>query len=198
MNLVDRAKNIIITPKTEWPVVAGETPNIQQIIVGYVIPMALIPVVASILGGLLFQHGVFFSLTYHIGTAVAVFVAAVIGVFVTAYVIDFLAPNFGSERGLGRAVQLVAYSYTPMWVAGILNIIPFLGVIAALAGIYGIYLMYLGLPVQMKTPQDKVVVYLVVTIIVLLVVYFVLAAIFSGILLGILGVGAITTGRGAY
>jgi hypothetical protein len=180
MNLVDRAKNIILTPKTEWPVIAGETPNIQQIIVGYVIPLALIPAVATILGGLLFVHSVFFSVTYYIGTAIAAFVAAVIGVFVTAYVIDFLAPNFGSEKGLGRAMQLVSYSFTPAWIAGVLNIIPFLGIIGALAGLYGIYLLYLGLPVLMKTPQDKVVIYLVVTIIVLLVVYFVLAAVFSG------------------
>ncbi|HEX9006486.1 MAG TPA: Yip1 family protein, partial [Bacteroidota bacterium] len=151
-SLVDRAKNIIVTPKTEWQVVAGETPNIQQIILGYVLPLALIPAVATILGGLLFRSGIFFSMSYYIATALVAFVANVIGVFVTAFVIDFLAPNFGSEKGLGRAVQLVAYSYTPMWVAGILNIIPGLGIIAALVGLYGIYLMYLGLPLLMKTP----------------------------------------------
>ncbi len=198
MSLVDRAKNIIITPKTEWQVVAAETPNIQQIILGYVVPLALIPAVATILGGLLFRSGIFFSVSYYIATALVTFVAAVLGVFVTAFVIDFLAPNFGSQKGLGRAVQLVAYSYTPAWVAGILNIIPGLGVIAALVGLYGIYLMYLGLPPLMKTPDDKVVVYLVVTVIVLLVVYFVLAAILGAIFFGILGIGAITTGGMHY
>jgi hypothetical protein len=32
MNIVERAKNIIMTPKTEWSVIAGEQPNIAQII----------------------------------------------------------------------------------------------------------------------------------------------------------------------
>ena len=30
MNLVDRAKNIIMTPKTEWPVIAAEEPNTNR------------------------------------------------------------------------------------------------------------------------------------------------------------------------
>ena len=198
MNMVQRAKNIIMTPKTEWPVVAGETPNIQQIIVGYVIPLALIPAVASILGSLLFTHGLVLGVGYAIATAVASFIAAVLGVFLTAYVIDFLAPNFGSERGLGRAVQLVAYSWTPAWVAGILNIIPALGIIGLLAGLYGIYLLYLGLPVLMKTPQDKVIAYMAVSILVLLVVYLVLGAILGALMVGIIGVGAVTGAVPAY
>ncbi|MGA9119897.1 MAG: Yip1 family protein, partial [Bacteroidota bacterium] len=127
MNLVDRAKKIIMSPKTEWTVIAGETPNTQQIITGYVIPLALIPTIASILGGLLFEH--FLSLTYVIATAVVTFVVVILAVFLAAFVIDFLAPNFGSEKNLGRALQLVAYSYTPAWVAGVLNIIPYLGII---------------------------------------------------------------------
>ena len=190
MNLVDRAKNIIMTPKTEWAVIAGETPNVSQIITGYVIPLALIPLIATILGGLLFTH--LFSTAYMIAMAVGAFIVVILAVFLTAYVIDFLAPNFGSEKNIGRAVQLVAYSYTPGWVAGILNIIPALGVIAMLASIYSIYLMYLGLPVLKKTPADKVVVYLVVAIIVLLVIYFILLMILGAIIATVIGVGVAT------
>ncbi len=194
MNLVDRAKNIIMTPKTEWPAIAGETPNVAQIITGYVVPLALIPAVATIIGGLLFTH--LLGTAYLIGMAVVTFVVVIVSVFLAAYVIDFLAPNFGSEKDLGRSVQLVAYSYTPAWVAGILNIIPALGILATLAGIYGIYLMYLGMPVLKKTPADKVVVYLVVSIVVLLVIYFILALILGAILAAVVGVGVATGSMG--
>ena len=37
MNLVDRAKNILITPKTEWEVIKNESSSVQQIITGYVL-----------------------------------------------------------------------------------------------------------------------------------------------------------------
>ena len=50
MNLIDRAKNIITSPKTEWDVVANEEPNIQQIITGYVFPLALLPAIAMVIG----------------------------------------------------------------------------------------------------------------------------------------------------
>ena len=187
MNLVDRAKNIIITPKTEWPVIAAEEPNTTAILTGYVIPLALIPAVASLIGYGVIGQGVMHSFTWGIALGVVSFVSTVLGVYLTAFVVDFLAPNFGSQKNFGRAMQLVAYSYTPGWVAGVLNIVPALGIIASLAALYGVYLMYLGLPHTMKTPQDKVVVYLVIAIVVLIVISMVISMILTGIMFSVLG-----------
>jgi sterol desaturase/sphingolipid hydroxylase (fatty acid hydroxylase superfamily) len=192
MNIVDRAKNIIMTPKTEWTAIAAEEPNVGQIISGYVIPLALIPAIAAMLGYGLIGRGMASSFTWGIAMAIIGFVVALGGVYLTAYVIDMLAPNFGSQKNFGRAMQLVAYSYTPAWVAGILNIIPVLGVLVLVASIYGLYLMYLGFPHTMKTPDEKVVVYMVVSIVVLIVVYFVLTALLTAIVLGVFGLSAMS------
>jgi hypothetical protein len=192
MNIVDRAKNIILTPKTEWTAIAAEEPNVGQIISGYVIPLALIPAIAAMLGYGLIGRGMASSFTMGIAMAIIGFVVALGGVYLTAYVIDMLAPNFGSQKNFGRAMQLVAYSYTPAWVAGILNIIPVLGVLVLVASIYGLYLMYLGFPHTMKTPDDKVVVYMVVSIVVLIVVYFVLTALLTAIVLGVFGLSTMS------
>jgi hypothetical protein len=189
---VDRAKNIILTPKTEWPAIAAEEPNVGQIISGYVIPLALIPAVGAMLGYGLIGRGMASSFTWGIAMAIIGFVVALGGVYLTAYVIDMLAPNFGSQKNFGRAMQLVAYSYTPAWVAGILTIIPVLGVLVLIAGIYGLYLLYLGFPHTMKTPDDKVVVYMVVSIVVLIVVYFVLTALLTAIVFGVFGLSAMS------
>ena len=192
MNIVDRAKNIILTPKTEWTAIAAEEPNVGQIISGYVIPLALIPAIAAMLGYGLIGRGMASSFTMGIAMAIIGFVVALGGVYLTAYVIDMLAPNFGSQKNFGRAMQLVAYSYTPAWVAGILNIIPVLGVLVLVASIYGLYLMYLGFPHTMKTPDEKVVVYMVVSIVVLIVVYFVLTALMTAIVLGVFGLSTMS------
>ena len=180
MNIVDRAKNIIMTPKTEWPAIAAEQPNVGQIVSGYVIPLALIPAIAAVLGYGLIGRGMAASFTWGIAIAIITFVAAVV------------APNFGSQKNFGRAMQLVAYSYTPAWVAGILNIVPVLGLLVLIASIYGLYLLYLGFPQTMKTPGDKVVVYMVVSIIVLIVVYFVLTALLTAVVFGIFGLSAMS------
>jgi hypothetical protein len=195
MNLVDRAKNIIVSPKTEWDVVAGEEPNIQQIIVGYVVPLALIPAIAIILGwGLIGVLG-FKSFTYGIALGLVQLLNAIIGVFLAAFVIDALATSFGSQKNLGRAVQLVAFSMTPAWIGGILSIFPAIGWLGTLFGLYGLYILYLGVTPLMKTPQDKSVGYVIVSIIVVIIVYFVLAAILTAIMFAIFGLSALYGAR---
>ena len=50
MNLIERVKNIILTPKTEWDVIDQETADTQKIVVGYVVPLVAVGAVASFLG----------------------------------------------------------------------------------------------------------------------------------------------------
>lgn len=190
MNLVDRVKNIIMTPKTEWPVIAAEDANPTAILTGYVVPLAAVPALATVIGTGLIGGPFGASLAFGIGTGVISFIVGVAGVYLTALVMDYLAPNFGSQKNFGRALQTVAYSYTPAWVGGILSILPAISWLGTLAGLYGLYLMYLGLPHTMKTPEDKTIIYMVVTIIVLVVIYAILAAILGGIMVAILGFGA--------
>src|SRR4030065_237075 len=127
MNLVERAKNIIVTPTTEWDAVSAEEPNIQQILLGYVLPLALIPTIAVIIGwGVIGIFG-FKSFSYGIAMGLVQLINAFLSVLIAGFVIDALAPSFGSQKSMGRAVQLVAYSMTPIWIAGILNIFPSIG-----------------------------------------------------------------------
>jgi uncharacterized membrane protein len=195
MNLIERAKNIMLSPKTEWEAVANEEPNVQQILTSYVLPLALIPAVAILIGwGVIGMWG-FTSFNYGIAVALVQLLNAFIAVLVTAFVIDALAPSFGSQKNFGKALQLVAYSMTPVWIAGILNIIPTIGWLGSLIGLYGLYLLYLGIAPLMKTPEDKRVGYLIVSIVILLVVYFVIAAILTAILFAVFGLSAFTAAR---
>jgi len=76
---------------------------------------------------------------------------------------------------------------TPIWVGGILNIIPAIGWLGTLFGLYGLYLLYIGLSPLMKTPEEKKLGYVIVSIVVLLVVYFVIAAILTAIMFSVFG-----------
>ncbi len=189
MNLVDRAKNIIMTPKTEWPVIASEEANLGGIITGYVIPLALIPTIAVFIGygfvGVSVLWVTVKGIDWGIVHALQTFLGAVIGTYLSAFVIDALAPSFGSQKNLGRAAQLVAFSYTPSWVAGVFNIYPPLAILSILAGIWGLYIMYLGFPSTMQTPKEKVVGYMIVSIIVIIIIAALLGWILNLILFGI-------------
>jgi len=191
MNAIERAKNIITSPNKEWDVIALEQPNTGQIILGYVLLLAGAAAVAAFIGyGLIgFNYGLFhYAATgWGIYYALRVLVAAIVGVFISAMVIDALAPSFASEKNMGRSVQLVAYSNTPFWVGSLLAIYPPLAIIGLIAGIYGLYLLYIGMPKLKKTPADKQVAYFVVSLVVIIVINVVINLIMSRIVLSAMG-----------
>jgi hypothetical protein len=191
MSFITRAKNILLTPASEWLVIDGETETPQSLLGKYVIPMALIPAIAKFIGfGLIGVNAFFFRLggpTWGAIEACNSFVSSLIGYFASTYVIDALAPSFDSPKNAGKSAQLVAYSYTASWVAGILFILPSLSVVALLLALYGIYLFYLGIPVLKKTPEDKRATYMIVSAIVIIVIFIVVGVIITDIIYAIMG-----------
>ena len=199
MNLIQRAKNIIITPKTEWGVIAGETTPAQELIVGYVLPLAAAAAIASFIGTAIFVGLLGSIVGARVGIGGALIgalihvVMAVVSVFVIGFIVDALAPTFGGQKSMPQALKLMAYSYTPGWVFGLAAVIPFLGWIAAvIGGLYGIYVMYLGIPKLMKSPEEKSIPYLVVVILCAIVLYVVIGFITSvGMMGGMMGAGVL-------
>jgi hypothetical protein len=201
MGLVERVKNICLTPKTEWPVIAAETTATGSLIAGYVLPLAAIGAISAFIGGSLIGHSLPFMGTYRtpmvagLGIAVFTFVMAIVGVFIISLIINLLAPSFGGEKNSQQALKVAVYCYTPAWVAGVFHIIPGLGIVALLASLYGLYLLYLGLPRLMKCPEDKAIGYTVVVVICAIVLSVVISLV-GGLFLGagMMGAGAMKGG----
>ena len=181
MDLVSRVKGILLTPKTEWGVIDTEPTTVGSLYTGYIVPLAAIPAVAwfvgfSLIGGSLMGVPFRWPISIGLEQAVARFVLALIGVYVLALIIDALAPSFGGQKNQIQALKVAAYCSTASWVAGIFLVLPALSILAIL-GLYSLYLLYLGLPVLMKSPNDKAVGYTVVVIICAIVLYAVIGAI---------------------
>lgn len=193
MALFDRAKNMITSPKTEWAAISAEEPNAGTIVTGYALPLILISAAAAFVGyGLIGYSMLGFRVTgvsWGLYYAVTQILFGLAGIYITSYVVTALAPSFNSEKNSGRAMQLVVYSMTPVWVGGILSIYPALAWIGMLFGLYGLYLIYIGLPHTMKTPPEKVAIYMIVTILVLVVVYAIIGMALARPLMGIFGIG---------
>lgn len=190
-NLIERAKNMIVQPAKEWNVISMETPHANQIITGYVLPLAGATAIAAFIGYAFIgvnMLGIRISgLDWGIYQALTVLAGAFISVYITAIIIDALAPSFGSEKNFNRSLQLVAYAFTPAWVGGLLSIIPAIAFLGALFGLYSLYLLYIGLPKLKKTPADKQTGYFVVSLIVCIVVYMVVGWLLGTILMRAFG-----------
>lgn len=184
MNLVERVKRILLSPRTEWEVIDAEPTAPAALYTGYIMPLAAIGPIAQVIGYSVFGIRVPFMDTYRvpigsaITSAIAAYVLTLIATYVLALIIDALAPTFNGQRSQIQALKVAAYSSTASWVAGVFALIPglrFLGIL----GLYSLYLLYLGLPVLMKAPREKAMGYTVVVILAAIVLFIVIAMIAS-------------------
>jgi Yip1 domain/Double zinc ribbon len=178
-NLIERAKNILLTPKSEWPIIEAEPTSVSQLFKGYVIPLAAFAAVmlfirASLIGIGIWRLPVMTGLLY----ALLRFGSALLGVYLVGLIIDRLAPTFAGQRNQRQAFKTAAYAFTPAAFGALLGLFPVLGPVLQLAAaLYSIYLLYLGLPLLMRNPQDKAMGYTATTVV---------CAIFVMLLLGVI------------
>jgi hypothetical protein len=170
---------MLFYPVREWNDIEKEPGSATMLFFRYVIPMAMIPAVASFIGyGLVGANGIHFRVSgLFWGSAMAIdnFVTSVAVYWFGTWIVNALAFFFGvgagPGRALGRSAQLVAYSYTPAWIAGIFYIFPSLQELVVL-GLYGVYLFYIGIPVLKPTPDDQRITYTIVSAILLITIRF--------------------------
>ena len=170
MDIVERAKAITLNPAATWPVIEAEKHDAKSLFVPYMLILAAIPAVASFIGLSLIGMGGFgVSFRIPIASGLAMMVTTYILTLVMTYGMGWLtsalAPTFGGQSNLVQGLKLAVFGGTPMMLAGVFNLLPALSIVGLLVALYSLYVMYLGLPVLMKSPKEKTIVYMVVLII---------------------------------
>jgi len=188
MDIVARVKGIIMQPKAEWPAIEREPGDVGYLFTNYVAIVAAIPPVCTFIGLSIigfggYRIGIFAGLIH----AVISYLLTFVGVYVMAYVIDFLAGTFGARRSFDNALRVASYAPTAAWVVGIFNLIPFLGFLAIL-GLYSVYLLHTGIAALMNPPADKAVIYTIVAIICMIVVWAIIISVPVALLGGAMAV----------
>src|SRR4051812_816059 len=171
MNVIERAKGMLLQPAQTWPVIDAEPASTASIYRDWLVIMAAVPAVCGFIGMSLVGVGMFgFGYRVPVATGVVTmvlgYVLSLVAAFVMALIVDALAPSFGGRKNPVGALKVVAYGAVAVYAAGLLKLLPALGVLGILAACYSIYLMYLGLPVVMKCPKDKAPGYTAVVVIV--------------------------------
>lgn len=186
--LIARVRGILLTPKTEWPVIAAEPDTTAGLFTRYILILSAIPPVAGFLKHSLIGISAPFIGTVRVGigagltAAVMQYVFGLIAVYIVALIVNALAPTFGGQKDWMQALKATAYAFTASWIASAFVIVPALGWLLALAGgVYAIYLLYLGLPATMHGPSDKAAGYTAVTVISTIVLSIVLGVVVNRI-----------------
>ena len=181
MNIVDRAKNLILQPKQEWEVIDEEQHTVKDLFTNYAMILAAIPAVAGFIGfSIVGLGGILATYRIPIPAGIAHMVVGYLfslgSVYVLALIIDALAPSFGGKKNFLQALKLAVFSMTAAWLAGVFAILPAM-MILQLLGLYSFYLLYLGLPLLMETPEDKTLPYFAVIVITAIVINVLIRAI---------------------
>lgn len=190
MDLTTRVKSILLQPAQEWRKIAAESTDVGALLSDYAGPLSAISALCGWIGGSIVGYGfVRVGLVRGFVNAVVTWVFGLVGCWLAAMVIERLAPTFGSRGNTAQALKLVVYASTPVWIAGVLRLIPPLTVLSLIAALYGLYLFYIGLPAVMHTPADKVIPYMAVSAVAVILVVIVFGFFASAIT----GVGQMAT-----
>ncbi|MBK6584205.1 MAG: YIP1 family protein [Gammaproteobacteria bacterium] len=186
--LVARAQKILLEPRNEWSVIAGESSTTGDIYRNYLLYLAALPALAGFIKGSLIGTSVPFLGTMRVGVFAGLgamligYAMSLAMIYVVALVIDWLAPYFKAQKDPLQALKTIAYSYTAVMIASIAQVLPWIGGLVMLGGgIYSIRLLYLALPVTMKCPQESAVKYTAATILAAMILGWVVALTVGGI-----------------
>ncbi|GMV28537.1 MAG: hypothetical protein AMXMBFR59_06620 [Rhodanobacteraceae bacterium] len=177
--LIERVKNVLLSPKTEWPVIAQEQTDVAKLYLNYAAILAAIPAVFGFLGGIVFAPGSFGILFVVMILQYAMNIGLT---FVMALITDALAPTFGAQKSAIQAHKTMVYASTAAWVSGVFLLIPLIGWIIAIAGgIYSLVQLYWALPHTMKSSSEKTGGYFAVILVIAIVLRFIIGLIIGAI-----------------
>lgn len=155
---------ILFNPAEEWKKIRDVDCAIGKCYCGYVFFMASIPPISGYYGTTRFgweigaREAVKLSHESALIIAIAYYLVLLVGVFSMGLMIHWMSKTYGSEQNLSRCVRLAAYSATPMFLVGFVELFPVLWlnfVIGLPALAYSVKLLYTGLPVMMEIDDER-------------------------------------------
>jgi len=155
---------IFINPKTEWQKIRATDCTIGKCYCTYVFLLAAIPPVSGYIGTTRFgweigaREAVKLSPDSAMIIAISFYLVMLVGVFSMGAMIHWMGQTYGTHQPLSRCVQLAAYTATPLFLVGFVELFPILWlnfVIGLPALAYSVYLLYTGVPIMMDVSEDR-------------------------------------------
>jgi hypothetical protein len=153
--ILSRAYGLMREPKKEWEQIRAEETTVANILIGYVAPLAALPIVCDLIGQSMFAHALQLDFGQSLIRAMITWLISIGIVFFLGIVVNVAAESFEAEKNDLAAQKIAAYSYTPAFLSGVLLLWPPLGWLPLVALAWGVFIMYRGLPVLMRAPQES-------------------------------------------
>ncbi len=151
-------------PTSEWEKIREQQKSSEKRGVGFVFVLAAIPAISGYIGttqvGWRIGVGEPIRITGESAISIAIiyYLALIVGVFTIGWVIHLLGKAYEVVKPLPLCIALAAYTATPLFLIGIMEVYPVLWLnmllgLPALA--YTVYLLYSGLPIMMEISAER-------------------------------------------
>ena len=158
MQTLRRIVNLVFRPSAEWDVIAGETTTVVALLRSYILPLALLAPIATVIGMRTFDrdwdplHGYLVRSEHILATGVTTYFATVGSIFVLAVIFALVAPMFGGARDFPSALKVVAYGAVPTMLAGATLLLPMMALVGLLGFAHTLFLLWLGAQRVLNVP----------------------------------------------
>lgn len=152
--ILSRAFGLLREPQKEWEQIRAEETTTQNILVGYVAPLAAIPPICDLIGQSLFNQALQSDFGQALIRAAVTWIVSVGLVFFLGVLINVVADNFEADKDELGAQKIAAYSLTPAFISGVFSLWPPLWWLSLFALAAMVHLMYRGLPILMRAPRE--------------------------------------------
>ncbi len=155
---------ILFNPSEQWKSIRDVDCTIGKCFCSYVFIMAAIPPVSGYFGTTRFgweigaREAVKLSPDSALVIAIAYYFVMLVGVFSMGAMIYWMGKTYGAKQELSRCIRLAAFTATPLFLVGFVELFPILWlnfVVGLPALAYSVKLLYTGVPIMMEIDEDR-------------------------------------------
>ena len=155
---------LFVNPKREWVSIRNDECTVGKCYALHVMLLAAIPAISGFIGTTQFgwQIGVGDPVKLTLASAgmisIMYYFAMLVGVYAIGWMIHWMGKTYDADVPLAQCVVLAAYTATPLFLIGIMELYPVLWlnmVVGIVALAYTVYLLYSGVPIMMDISEDR-------------------------------------------
>lgn len=159
MEMLRRIVYLLLRPTAEWDRIAKEQTSVDALLRGYILPLALLAPVATMIGMKTFDrdwdpvHGYLVPAEQIFAAGAATYFATVGSILVLAAIFTAIAPTFGATRDYVAALKVATYGAIPVMLAGATLLLPAMAIVAMVGLCHTLYLFWLGARRVLNVPR---------------------------------------------
>ncbi len=150
METLRRIVYLVFRPTAEWDRIASEKTSADALLRNYILPLALLAPVATVIGMKTFDrnwdpvHGYLVPADQILTAGIATYFAIVGSILVLAAIFSLIAPMFGGARDYVAALKVATYGAIPVMLAGATLLLPVMAIVGIVGLCHTLFLFWIG------------------------------------------------------